>query len=148
MAKTRVFLPKTQQQKKSTLPYRHHFDKKIHQNYSSSLMEVGGTCWKWWKTICWVILYCSKGRYARSRIPTYEKDWPENGVTIEEMKAFVRSRSVTDLFGPGPFREKFPKEWFGNGGQGKILIDTVLYEFKLLNALYRAHTVEDEKALR
>ena len=63
------------------------------------------------------MLYCSRGRYALPRFPTYEKDWPAIGVTIDDMRDFVRPRFLTDLVGPGPFREKFSKEWFGNRGQ-------------------------------
>lgn len=90
----------------------------------------------------------SRGRYAKSRLTVYERDWPDEGVQKADIKDFIRTRFVTDLFGAGPFTEKFSKEWFGHGAQGRILEDTVLNKFCRMNALYRTHTVEDEKAHR
>ena len=69
-------------------------------------------------------------------------------MTEADLKDFIRIRFVTDLFGPGPFKEKFSKEWFGHGAQGKILSKIVFYKFARLNALYRPHTVQTEKAFR
>ena len=90
----------------------------------------------------------SRGRYARTRLSKYRAEWPDVGVTEADLKDFIRIRFVTDLFGPGDFKEKFSKEWFGHGAQGKLLSNIVFYKFALLNALYRPHTVQTEKAFR
>ena len=90
----------------------------------------------------------SRGSYAKSRLAVYNRDWPDRGVQKADIKEFIRTRFVTDLFGAGPFSEKFSKEWFGHGAQGKILANTILYKFYRMNALYRTHTIEQEKAYR
>lgn len=90
----------------------------------------------------------ARGRYAQSRLTVYQRDWPDVGVQEADIKEFIRTRFVTDLFGAGPMSEKFSKEWFGHGAQGKILENTIFYKFCRLNALYRTHTVEEEKSHR
>ena len=88
----------------------------------------------------------SRGAYTRPRFSKYNV-WPDEGVTQEDIKEFIRIRFITDL-SPGPLDEKFSKQWFGYGSKHGILGDFVLHKFKLMNALYRAHTVSEEKTMR
>ena len=88
----------------------------------------------------------SRGAYDRSRLVKYGI-WPSGGVTQQDIKEFIRLRFITDL-SPGPLSEKFSKEWFGFGTKKGILGDIVYHKFKIMNALYRVHTIKDEKAKR